>query len=166
MNTKGFTISISVGIAVVLLLIGGTGTNNILFINTHAQSAILGEPIFVEKGKVTVQKEIGPNRTQSTFTGNGTMNGNIEVTNTGKLVSVSKGNLSFQQGQGVIATMDGSETANYTLIDVYNGTDLQGAQAYSTNSTGQLSFLNNILSIYKGGQDDSGNYAIEHWHWK
>jgi hypothetical protein len=81
------------------------------------------------------------------------------------LVSVSKGNLSFQQGQGVITTKDG-ETANYTLIDVYNGTDLQGAQAWNTNSTGQLSFLNNILSIYKGGLDDGGNYAIEHWHWK
>jgi hypothetical protein len=165
MNTKGLTISISAGIAVVLLLIGGTGTNNIPFNTTHAQTATLGEPIFVEKGKVTVQKEIGPNRTQFTFAGNGTLNGNIEVTNTGKLVSVSKGNLSFQQGQGVITTKDG-ETANYTLIDVYNGTDLQGAQAWNTNSTGQLSFLNNILSIYKGGQDDSGNYAIEHWHWK
>jgi hypothetical protein len=165
MNTKRFTISITAGIAVVSLLIVGTAATSILN-TTHAQSATLGEPFFVEKGKVTVQKEIGPNRTQFTFTGNGTINGNIEVTNTGKLVSVSKGNLSFEQGQGVITTKDGSETANYTLIDVYNGTGLQGAQAYSTNSTGELSFLNNILGIYKGGQDDSGNYAIEHWHWK
>jgi hypothetical protein len=165
MNTKRFTISITAGIAVVSLLIVGTGATSILS-TTHAQSTTLGEPFFVEKGKVTVQKEIGPNRTQFTFTGNGTINGNIEVTNTGKLVSVSKGNLTFEQGQGVITTKDGSETANYTLIDVYNGTGLQGAQAYSTNSTGELSFLNNILGIYKGGQDDSGNYAIEHWHWK
>jgi hypothetical protein len=165
MNTKRFTISITAGIAVVSLLIVGTGATSILS-TTHAQSTTLGEPFFVEKGKVTVQKEIGPNRTQFTFTGNGTINGNIEVTNTGKLVSVSKGNLTFEQGQGVITTKDGSETANYTLIDVYNGTGLQGAQAYSTNSTGGLSFLNNILGIYKGGQDDSGNYAIEHWHWK
>lgn len=132
----------------------------------HAQSTTLGEPFFLEKGKVTVQKEIGPNRTQFTYTGNGTMNGNIEVTNTGKLVSVSKGNVSFDQGKGVIKTTDGSETANYTLIDVFNGTDFLGAQAYSTNSTGGLSFLNNILGIIKGGQDDSGNYAAEHWHWK
>jgi hypothetical protein len=83
-----------------------------------------------------------------------------------RLISVSKGNLSFEQGQGVIATKDGSETANYTLIDVFNGTDFLGAQAYSTNSTGGLSFLNNILGIIKGEQDDSGNYAAEHWHWK
>ena len=92
MNTKRFTISITAGITVVSLLILGTGATSILS-TTHAQSATLGEPFFVEKGKATVQKEIGPNRTQFTFTGNGTMNGNIEVTNTGKLVSVSKGNL-------------------------------------------------------------------------
>ena len=165
MDTKRFTLTITAGIAVVLLLIVGTGATSILS-TIYAQSATLGEPFFVEKGKATVQKEIGPNRTQFTFTGNGTMNGNIEVTNTGKLVSVSKGNLSFDQGQGVIATKDGSETANYTLIDVFNGTDLLGAQAYSTNSTGGLSFLNNILGIFKGGQDGSGNYALEHWHWK
>ena len=165
MNTKRFTISITAGIAVVSLLIVGTAATSILS-TTYAQSATLGEPFFVEKGKVTVQKEIGPNRTQFTFTGNGTMNGNIEVTNTGKLVSVSKGNVSFDQGKGVIKTTDGSETANYTQIDVFNGTDFLGAKAYSTNSTGGLSFLNNILGIIKGEQDGSGNYAAEHWHWK
>jgi hypothetical protein len=36
------------------------------------------EPFFVEKGKSTVQKEIGPNGTQYTFATNGTMNGNID----------------------------------------------------------------------------------------
>jgi hypothetical protein len=167
MNTKRFTISITAGIVVVLLLIGGTGTNTILFNTGYAQSATLGEPFFVEKGKTTVQKEIGPNRTQYTFTANGTMNGNIEVTNTGEFVSLSIGNnRTFDQGQGVITTKDGSETANYTFINVFNGTDLQGASAYSTNSTGELSFLNNILGIFKGGQDESGNYALEQWHLK
>jgi hypothetical protein len=165
MNPMRFTISVTAGIAVVLLLIGGTGTTTILNI-IHAQTATLGEPFFVEKGKVTGQKEIGPNRTQYTFAANGTMNGNIEVTNTGDFVSVSKGNnLTFEQGQGVITTKDGSETANYTFLDVFNGTDLQGASAYSINSTGELSFLNNILGIFRGGQDESGNYALEQWHW-
>jgi hypothetical protein len=166
MNTKRFTISITAGFAVVLLLIGGTGTNTIPFNTGYGQTASLGEPIFVEKGKVTVQKEIGPNRTQFTFTGNGTMNGNIEVTNTGEYVSISKGNnQTFDQGHGVITTKDG-ETANYTFIEVFNGTDYQGASAYSTNSTGKLSFLDNILLIFKGGADESGNYALEQWQWK
>jgi hypothetical protein len=154
-------------VAVVFLLIVGTGATSILFSATHAQTATLGEPFFVEKGKNIVQKEFGPNRTQFTFTANGTMNGNIEVTDTGEFVSISKGNnLTFDQGQGVITTKDGSETANYTWIDVFNGTDFQGASAYSTNSTGKLSFLNNILGIYKGEVDENENYEESEWHWK
>jgi hypothetical protein len=47
-----------------LLLIGGIGTTSIIFCTVRAQPATLGEPFFVEKGKSTVQKEIGPNRTQ------------------------------------------------------------------------------------------------------
>jgi hypothetical protein len=166
MNTRRFTISITAGIAVVLLLIVGTASTSILS-TTHAQSATLGEPFFVEEGKITGQKEIGPNRTQYTFASNGTMNDNIEVTNTGEYASISKGNnLVFDQGQGVIKTKDGSETANHTFIEVGNGTDFQGASAFSTNSTGQLSFLNNILVIYKIDGDESGNYAGTQWHWK
>jgi hypothetical protein len=166
MNTKGFPISISAGIAVVLLLGGGTGTNNIPFNTAHAQSATLGEPIFVEKGSDVIEREIGPNRTQHTFTSNGTMKGNIEYSKAGESVSISKGNnQTFGQGHGVITTKDG-ETANYTFIEVFNGTDWQGASAYSTNSTGELSILDNILLIYKGGADESGNYALEQWHWK
>jgi hypothetical protein len=165
MNKNRFTIT--AGIVIVLLLIGGTGINPILFNTAHAQAVTLGEPFFVEKGKVTGQKEIGPNRTQITFTSNGTMNGNVEVTNTGEYVGVSKGNnLVFDQGQGVIKTKDGSETANHTFIEVGNGTDFQGASAFSTNSTGKLSFLNNILVIYKIDGDESGNYAGTQWHWK
>jgi hypothetical protein len=95
------------------------------------------------------------------------MNDTIEVTNTGEYESVSKGNnLVYDQGHGVIKTKDGSETANHTFIEVGNGTDFQGASAFSTNSTGKLSFLNNILVIYKIDGDESGNYAGTQWHWK
>jgi len=167
MNKNRFTISITAGITVVLLLIGGTGTNTILFNTGYAQTtATLGEPIFVEKGSDVVQKEIGPNRSTYTFTSNGTMKGNIEYSKAGEYVSVSKGNnQTFDQGHGVITTKDG-ETANYTFIEVFNGTGYQGASAYSTNSTGELSFLDNILLIFKGGADESGNYALEQWQWK
>jgi hypothetical protein len=71
-------ISITAGIAVVLLLIGGTGATTILLNTGHAQTVTLGDPYFVEKGKSTVQREVRPNMTLYTFTANGTMNGNIE----------------------------------------------------------------------------------------
>jgi hypothetical protein len=47
------------------------------------------------------------------------MKGNVEVTNTGDFISVSKGNnVTSAQGQGVITTKDGSEKANYTCLAV------------------------------------------------
>jgi hypothetical protein len=95
------------------------------------------------------------------------MNGNIEVTDTGEFLSLSVGdNLLFEQGQGVIATNDGSETASYIFIDIGNSTNFQGASIYNTNSTGQLSFLNNTMGIHKGEADESGNFELSEWQWK
>ena len=52
------------------------------------------------------------------------MNGNIEVTNTGYFVDVSKGNnATSAQGQGVITTKDGGEKANYTFLAAGNVTE-------------------------------------------
>ena len=63
----------------------------------------LEEPFFEEKGQITAQKEIGDNKTQMTYSSNGTFKGNIEVTNSGDLVSLSKGNKGTSaQGQGVV----------------------------------------------------------------
>ena len=166
MNQKGTLAIIITGIAVVLLLNGGIGTTITLFNTGYAQSATLGEPLFVEKGEDTIVGEIGPNRTQHTFTSNGMMNGNIEYDKTGEYVSLYKGNnLTFDQGHAVMKTKDG-ETANYTFIEVFNGTDYQGASVYSTNSTGKLSVLDNALVIYKIEQDENGNYVDKQWLWK
>jgi hypothetical protein len=166
LNQKDAFAIITTGIAVVLLLNGGIGTTITLFNTGYAQSATLGEPLFVEKGEDTIVGEIGPNRTQHTFTSNGTMNGNIEYDKTGEYVSLYKGNnLTFDQGHAVMKTKDG-ETANYTFIEVFNGTDYQGASVYSTNSTGKLSVLDNALVIYKIEQDENGNYVDKQWLWK
>jgi hypothetical protein len=166
LNQKGALAIIITGIAVVLLLNEGIGTTITLFNTGYAQSATLGEPLFVEKGEDTIVGEIGPNRTQHTFTSNGTMNGNIEYDKTGEYVSLYKGNnLTFDQGHAVMKTKDG-EMANYTFIEVFNGTDYQGASVYSTNSTGKLSVLDNALVIYKIEQDENGNYVDKQWLWK
>jgi flagellar hook assembly protein FlgD len=167
MNTKRFTTNITAGIAVALLLIVGTASTSILS-TTYAQSATFGEPFFVEKGKSTVQKEIGPNRTQYTFAGNGTMNGNIEVTNSGDLVSLSKGNKGTSaQGQGIVTTKDGSEKANYTFLQVGKTTTKDGkpvlrgvgSAVWSTDSTGKLAFLDNMLSFFIIEVDEMGNFS-------
>jgi hypothetical protein len=162
-----------IGILTVLLLIGGTIITTTLLNRADAQTLTLGEPFLVEQGKTTGQTEIGPNRTEYTYSANGTLNGTIEVTDTGKYVSISKGNnVTLDQGQGVVATTDGSEMANYTLIEVSNVTQdgrlvFQGAVVYSTNSTGNLSFLDNTVAIFRGeGDIATGDFTSTEWEWK
>lgn len=150
-----------------LLLIGGTCTNTIFFNTGYAQIATLGEPIFVEKGADRIKEEIGANGTKYIFTSHGVLNGSIEYNKKGEYFSIWKGNnLTFDRGKGVLTTKDGSETANWTFIEVGNGTAIKGASIYSTNSTGKLSFLNNLVVIFKGGYDQDGNYALKFWPWK
>jgi hypothetical protein len=167
MNKNAFTINNTAGVVVMLLLIGGIGATSTVFSTAHAQTPTLGKPFFVEKGADTIQKQIGPNMTLYTFTSNGTMNGNIEYHKTGEYVSVSKGNnQTFDQGHGVLTTKDGGETANYTFVEVANGTGWQGASVYNTNSTGKLSILDNVVVIYKIGKGESGSYVDKQWLWK
>ena len=77
-----------------------------------------------------------------TFSSNGTFKGNIEITNSGDFVSVSKGNKGTSaQGQGVVTTKDGSEKASYTFLQVGKTTEDGkqrgfGCAIWSTDSTG------------------------------
>jgi hypothetical protein len=125
----------------------------------------LEEPFFEEKGRITAQKQIGGDETQVTFSSNGTIKGNIEVTNTGDFVSVSKGNKGTSaQGQGVVTTKDGSEKANYTFLQVGKTTEdgkpvLRGSAVWSTDSKGKLSFLDNMLSFFIVEVDETGNFS-------
>jgi hypothetical protein len=89
-----------VGLSAMLLLAGGTYFTTMSLKTTNAQASTLGEPILIEKGNTTSQSQLGPNRTQYTFSANGTLNGSIEVTNTGSYVTTSiGGNQAISEGQ-------------------------------------------------------------------
>ena len=128
----------------------------------------LEEPFFEDNGKITSQKEIGDNKTEMTFSSNGILSGNIEVTNSGNLVSLSKGNKGFSaQGKGVVTTKDGTEKASYTFIQVgktitKDGKSVLrgvGSAVWSTNSIGKLAFLDNMLSFFIIEVDEMGNFS-------
>jgi hypothetical protein len=148
------------------------------YAQTSTSTITLGEPFFEEKGKITGQKPIGNNRTEISYSSNGTMKGNIDVTNIGKFWSISKGgnNLTYGQGQGVITTKDGSEMANYTFLIISNVTEegkpvFRGSTVYSTASSSsssneKLAFLDNTLTIFKVEGDKMGNFVSKEWEWK
>jgi hypothetical protein len=69
----------------------------------------------------------------------------------------------------IVQTMNASETADYSLLGVERFTPdgktvFHGVTAYSTNSTGQLSFLNNTLGFFKEEGDlKSRNFVSTEW---
>jgi hypothetical protein len=135
----------------------------------------LGNPFFEEKGKIIGQRILAvrpETQIEYTFSANGTMNGDIGITDTGTLVSTLRsGGISYSEGQGVIMTKDGSEMATWNAHIIGNVADqgkilFRGSGFYNTSSTGKLAFLNNIITVFKAEVDESGNLSNKEWQWK
>jgi hypothetical protein len=164
---KNFSLFLGVSVLATLLLITGMNLSGIVR-TTYAQQ--LGEMFFEEKGKIMEQKEIGPNKAKVSFKSNGTLKGNIEVTNSGNFEGDTKGDATYAQGQGNITTKEGNETASYTFLAVGNMIDgnkseFRGSSVFNTTSTGKLAFINNLVSVFKVNVDESGNFTNKYWEW-
>jgi hypothetical protein len=108
---------------------------------------------------------IPPNATGTTI--NSTETGNVTI-------NIQPNGLSFDQGQAFIVTEDGAaeEGENATITFVLlsrtnpNGTgNSTSVTFFSTNSTGQLAFLDNMVAI---GQTESSpeGARFREWEWK
>ena len=145
-------ISLPVVMIAVILAAGGSA----ILLQTAAAQTIdnstitsLGNPFFVEKGRVIGQRVLSVNPLQVEFTvaANATINGNINATNTGTTVSTIQPNGVFHaKGQGFIMTQVG-EVATYNSQVVGNVTRdgrvlSVGINFWGTPSTGELAFMN------------------------
>ncbi len=102
----------------------------------------------------------------------------INATETGNLtLNLQPNGITFVEGQSLLVTRgnnnnNGSEQENATalLVDL-NGVrpddprSSTGVAFFSTNSTGQLAFLDNMIAIYQVKASPAGT-AIEMWEWK
>ncbi len=88
-------------------------------------------------------------------------------------VNILPNGLSINQGQGLITTEDGDgqeETATATFVSLGrvgpDGTGSHtGATFFSTNSTGQLAFLENMVGIAQVEISPEGT-TVKMWEWK
>ena len=63
-----------------------------------------------------------------------------------------------------MTTKDGKEKASYTFLQVGKTTEegepvLRGCVVWSTDSTGKLAFLDNMLSFFIVEVDENGNFS-------
>lgn len=144
---------------------------------------MLGDLIYEHKGKVIGQRALGNAsekgevvvlpKIETTFSADAKLKGTIEITDTGTYMSIIRpGGILHGEGQGLYMTKDGSgETATWTGQGVGRLTEggrvsYRGSLFFRANSTGKLSFLNNIVTVFEYEVDESGNTTAKMWEWK
>jgi hypothetical protein len=153
-------------------------TNN----NNNNSNAVLGSLFLTGEDKLTSFNPINETYTEVSYVGNRTIippdatTATINATETGNLtLNLQPNGITFVGGQSLLVTEGGDngaeqENATAVLIDL-NGVrpdeprSSSGVIFFSTNSTGQLAFLDNMLAIYQVKASPEGT-AIRMWEWK
>ena len=142
------------------------------------------QPLYVEHYKITrnnsqqVQEEAVTNQTRTTnesFSGNGTIKGLSVVIGSGEATfTLRNNNTVLIEGNAELTTKDvdnNTDRASCTFhaIGRYEADgrfNSVGAAFFEENATGKLSFLSNVVGIYKDVTDKEGNGTFTMWEWK
>jgi hypothetical protein len=150
----------------------------------NVSNAVLGSLFLTGEDKLTSFNPINETFTEVSYVGNRTImppdatTATINATETGNLtLNLQPNGITFVEGQSLLVTEgnsnnNGAEQENATalLVDL-NGVrpddprSSTGVIFFSTNSTGQLAFLDNLIAIYQVKASPAGT-AIEMWEWK
>jgi hypothetical protein len=146
--------------------------------NATATTASLGNPFFVEQGRITGQRvlAVAPQpQLEFSFMANASINNAggvvINAINTGTSVSTLNADGSFHgEGQGILRTQAGG-VATWTNQVVGNLTSegtiiTRGVGFWSTPSTtGELAFMNGMITVFEVQIDMEGNLSAREWKW-
>ena len=153
--------------------------------NNNNSNVVLGSLFLTGEDKLTSFNPINETFTEVSYVGNRTImppdattTATINATETGNLtLNLQPNGITFVEGQSLLVTEgnsnnNGAEQENATalLVDL-NGVrpddprSSTGVIFFSTNSTGQLAFLDNMIAIYQVKASPAGT-AIEMWEWK
>jgi hypothetical protein len=156
---------------------------NTTIATNNVSNAVLGSLFLTGEDKLTSFNPINETYTEVSYVGNRTImppdatTATINATETGNLtLNLQPNGITLVEGQSLLVTEggnnNGSEQENATafLVDL-NGVrpddprSSTGVVFFSTNSTGQLAFLDNMIAIYQVKASPEGT-AIRMWEWK
>ena len=152
--------------------------------NNNNSNAVLGSLFLTGEDKLTSFNPINETFTEVSYVGNRTImppdatTATINATETGNLtLNLQPNGITFVEGQSLLVTEGNSnnngaeqENATAVLVDL-NGVrpddprSSTGVIFFSSNSTGQLAFLDNMIALYQVKASPAGT-AIEMWEWK
>jgi hypothetical protein len=150
-----------------------TETNQSIASRSSSNNAIIlaEKPFLVEDGKTVAATQINQTHMQISLVGNGTItlsNSTETVTtkDTGNAVArlTSTGNI--VHGQIRISTEDGSENGTVFFTEIGQNGKGVGVAYFTTNSTGKLAFLDNMIAVIEDELQPNGNTLITAWEWR
>lgn len=127
-------------------------------------------PFLVEHGKTLSMKPINQTHMEILLGGNGTLmlpnsSETIETKDTGSGIIRLTPTGNIAQGHIVIQTEDGNENATAFFAEIGQNQRGIGIAYFTTNSTGKLAFLNNLVSVLESELQPDGNTVITAWEW-
>jgi hypothetical protein len=150
---------------------------------TSATTASLGEPLFVEQGRITGQRvlTVAPQpQLETSFMANTSINNGtgfvVNEINIGTTTITLNADGKFRgEGQGVLRT-EGGDFASWTSQTVgslapegniiVRGVTFWSTPPSSSTTTSELAFMNGVIGLFEMQIDRQGNLSVTEWEWE
>ena len=133
--------------------------------------ALAEKPFLVEHGKTVAATPINQTHIQISLAGNGTImlpnsTDIVKTKDTGNAIARLTPTGNIAQGQIHISTEDGSENGTVFFTEIGQNEKGIGIAYFSTNSTGKLAFLDNMVAVIQDEIQPNGDTMITAWEWR
>src|SRR5918993_1868049 len=139
--------------------------------NNNNPITLAEKPFLVEHGRTVAANPINHTHMQISLVGNGTItlpNSTETVTtkDSGSAIARLTPTGNIVNGQIHVGTEDGSESATVFFTEIGQGGKGVGVAYFTTNSTGNLAFLNNVVAVIEDEIQPNGDTLITAWEWR
>jgi hypothetical protein len=139
--------------------------------NSNNPISLAEKPFLVEHGKTVAVNPINQTHIQISLAGNGTLmlpnsTETVKTKDTGNAIARLTPTGNIAQGEIHLSTEDGSENGTVFFTEIGQNEKGIGVAYFSTNSTGKLAFLDNIVAVIQDEIQPNGDTMITAWEWR
>jgi hypothetical protein len=139
--------------------------------NNNNTVTLAEKPFLVEHGRTVAANPINQTHMQISLVGNGTISlpNSTEIVTTkdsGSAIARLTPTGNIVNGQIHVGTEDGSENATVFFTEIGKNGKGVGVAYFTTNSTGKLAFLNNMVAVIEDEIQPNGDTLITAWEWR
>ena len=138
--------------------------------NNNNAITLAERPFLSEHGRTVAATPINQTHMQISLVGNGTITlpnstETVMTKDTGNAIARLTPTGNIVHGQIHVGTEDGSENATVFFTEIGQGEKGVGVAYFSTNSTGKLAFLDNMIAVIEDEIQPYGDTLITAWEW-